>query len=145
MVNELIIVVIGSNRGVSKGIVELLAKQQHLSRSLTIYATSRSGINIDLQALASNEIRYKRLDITQNSSIETFFQGVLEEHAVIDDLINNAAVSNNYHETPDFAAETIKASWWDESYVHSVSILAESRSRITNCKCDQGTQSIEHV
>jgi carbonyl reductase 1 len=106
MSDPLVIVVTGSNRGVGKGITTLLA-QQHLSRPFLIYATSRLGTDTGIKAIPPNEVRYSALDITDRSSIQSFFQQVLQEHNVIDILINNAAVANDYRETPEFAAQTI--------------------------------------
>ncbi|CAO2653399.1 Nn.00g028100.m01.CDS01 [Neocucurbitaria sp. VM-36] len=110
MANNLVVVVTGSNRGVGKGIVELLAKQQ-LQRPLTIYATSRSGEDTKIHASSPNEIRYEKLDITDYASIQTLFEKVLKEQTAIDILINNAAVSNDYRETPEYAAETVRTNY----------------------------------
>ncbi|KAF2685843.1 NAD(P)-binding protein [Lentithecium fluviatile CBS 122367] len=107
MMNTLVIVVTGTNRGVGKGIVQLLARQQ-LEQPLTIYATSRSGADTGIQASSTNVIKYGKLDITDQTSIQSFLQSVLKEHSAIDVLINNAAVSNDYRETPEYAEETIR-------------------------------------
>lgn len=101
-----VVVVTGSNRGVGKGIVQLLANQQ-LQRPLTIYATSRSGIGSGITVLAPNKILYRKLDITSQPSIRSFFSSALQEQGSIDILINNAAVCHDHHETPDLAAETV--------------------------------------
>lgn len=106
MRNELVLVVTGANRGVGKGIVELLAKQK-LEQPLTIYATSRSGSKADIETEVLNEIRYRKLDIADSLSIETFFNTILSEVSSIDVLINNAAVTNDHQETPALAEETI--------------------------------------
>lgn len=48
MSQPLIIVVTGSNRGIGQGIIKLLAKNQY-PRPLCIYATSRSGLDLQIQ------------------------------------------------------------------------------------------------
>lgn len=106
MSEPLVVVVTGSNRGVGKGIATLLA-QQHLSRPMIIYATSRSGNNVGIEAVPPSIMRYSALDITDRSSIHSFFQQVFEAHTAIDILVNNAAVASDYRETPEFAAQTI--------------------------------------
>ncbi|KAF3035818.1 hypothetical protein E8E12_005674 [Didymella heteroderae] len=106
MADHQVIVVTGSNRGVGRGIVQLLAIQQ-TQRPLTIYATSRSGIDSGIAVLAPNKILYRKLDIANKPSIRSFFDSALEEQGAIDVLINNAAVSHDHHETPDLAAETV--------------------------------------
>lgn len=106
MANHQVIAVTGSNRGVGKGIVQLLASQQ-FERPLIIYATSRSGIDGDITVLAPNKILYRKLDITSQPSIRSFFDSAVQEQGSIDILINNAAVCHDHHETPDLAAETI--------------------------------------
>lgn len=110
MANNLVVVVTGSNRGVGKGIAELLAKQK-LERPLMIYATSRSGENANIKVSSPNEIRYQKLDTTDGASIQSFFDIALKEQTALDVLINNAAVSNDYRETPDYAAETIQTNY----------------------------------
>lgn len=106
MSSNLVIVVTGTNRGIGRGIVQLLANQQ-LDRPLTIYATSRSGANTNNNASPRNSIRYCSLDIADSSSVNAFFDLVLNEQPGIDVLINNAAVSNDDRETPDYAIQTI--------------------------------------
>ena len=110
MANSQVIVVTGSNRGIGKGIVQLLATQQ-LERPLIIYATSRSGADTEIEVSPPNEIRYRMLDISDRSSIQSFFQLALKEHSAIDILINNAAVSNDYRETPEYAAQTVSTNY----------------------------------
>lgn len=106
MIDSLVVVVTGSNRGVGKGIATCLA-QKTLERPLTIYATSRGGTDIGIKVLSPNKALYRALDITDRSSIHSFFQQLLKEHDAIDVLINNAAVSNDYREDPKYAAETV--------------------------------------
>jgi NAD(P)-dependent dehydrogenase (short-subunit alcohol dehydrogenase family) len=106
MSNSLVIIVTGTSRGVGKGITTLLA-QQKLYRPLIIYATSRGGVDTSIEAISPNKVKYGSLDITDPTSIQAFFGEVLNEHASIDVLINNAAVSNGYRENPEFAAQTI--------------------------------------
>lgn len=136
MVNSLVIVITGSNRGVGKGIVQLLAKQQH-ERPLTIYATSRSGADTNIQAFPPNEIRYRKLDISNRSSIQSFLQLAFEEHCIIDILINNAAVCNDYRETPEFAAQTIRTNYGGtrdmcEAFLSGDNMSRKPGSRIVN-------------
>ncbi|XPS73489.1 Alcohol dehydrogenase [Ascochyta lentis] len=85
-----VIVVTGTNRGVGRGIVQLLAKQQ-LQQPLTIYATSRSGIDSNVETTTPNTVVYRKLDVTSEVSIQSFFDSTLKAHAAIDVLINNAA------------------------------------------------------
>jgi NAD(P)-dependent dehydrogenase (short-subunit alcohol dehydrogenase family) len=110
MANCQVIVVTGSNRGIGKGIVQLLAKQKH-ERPVTIYATSRSGADTNIQVFPPNEVRYSKLDISDQSSIQSFFQLAGKEHSKIDALINNAAVSNDYRETPEYATQTVTTNY----------------------------------
>lgn len=106
MADYQVIVVTGSNRGVGRGIVQLLANQQ-LQRPLIIYATSRPGVDSGINILSPNKVLYRKLDIVNQSSIHCFFESALKEHGAIDVLVNNAAVCNDHRETPDLAVETV--------------------------------------
>jgi carbonyl reductase 1 len=106
MSTPLVIVVTGTSRGVGSGIVQVLAKQT-LNRPLVIYATSRAGDDNSAEVIAPNRILHSKLETTDKSSIRSFFERVYQEHAAVDILINNAAVANDYRETPDYAAQTV--------------------------------------
>ena len=81
------ILVTGCNRGLGRGIVELLSRQ---SQSLIIYAASRSGQDIGLPSTSTAQIKPVTLDISSNESIDAFFQSIQE----IDVVINNAGVQS---------------------------------------------------
>lgn len=106
MQNNLVIVVTGTSRGIGKGITKVLA-QQHLDRPLVVYATSRSGADLGFEAMNPNVIKYLKLDTTDHASISFFFEQVRQDHGAADVLVNNAAVSNDYRENPEYAAETV--------------------------------------
>ena len=106
MADHQVVVVTGTSRGIGRGIVQLLAKQQ-LQRPLTIYSTSRSGTDTNVEATMPNTVVYRKVDTTDKTSIKTFFDSVLKEHKAIDVLVNNAAISHDDHETPELAEKTI--------------------------------------
>jgi carbonyl reductase 1 len=106
MSESLVIVVTGCSRGIGKGITTVLA-QQDVGRPFIIYATSRSGVDTGIEALSHHKVHYNKLDTTDQASIASFFEQVLKEHGAIDVLINNAAVSNDYRETPEYASQTV--------------------------------------
>jgi carbonyl reductase 1 len=105
-----LIVVTGANRGIGQGIIQLLAKTQH-QPPLTIYATSRSGIDLNIQAAHDNEIRYSKLDVSDQNSITSFLGTTLRDGIAVDVLINNAGINNNNNETPELAAQTIDVNY----------------------------------
>jgi NADP-dependent 3-hydroxy acid dehydrogenase YdfG len=106
----LTVVITGSNRGIGQGIIHLLASTQY-PQPLHIYATSRSGIDLKVQAKPPNEIRYAKLDVSDKSSITSFIKSALNDNDKIDVLINNAGVNNNNNETPDSAEQTININY----------------------------------
>lgn len=110
MSQPLVIVVTGSNRGIGQGIIQLLAATKH-PRPLLILATSRSGVDLSIRASHSNEIQYKKLDVSDRSSISAFLNSMSNNNAQIDVLINNAGINNNYRETPDLASEVISVNY----------------------------------
>jgi carbonyl reductase 1 len=105
-----LVVVTGSNRGIGQGIIQLLAKTQH-DPPLTIYATSRAGVDLNIQGSHNNEVRYSKLDVGDKSSITSFLKSTLKGGQAIDVLINNAGINNNNEETPELAAQTIDVNY----------------------------------
>ncbi|KAH9882290.1 hypothetical protein J1614_000526 [Plenodomus biglobosus] len=110
MASEQVVIVTGSNRGIGKGIVSLLA-QQCLPQPLIIYATSRSGAEPDIQPSGHNQIIPSKLDITNPTSITSLFNTLHTNNHIATILINNAAVSNDYRETPQYATDTITTNY----------------------------------
>jgi NAD(P)-dependent dehydrogenase (short-subunit alcohol dehydrogenase family) len=102
----LTVVITGSNRGIGQGIIHLLASTQH-PQPLHIYATSRGGVDLKIQAKTPNEIRYAKLDVSDKSSITSFLRSALNDNGKIDVLINNAGINNNSNETPESTEQTI--------------------------------------
>jgi carbonyl reductase 1 len=106
MSDKLVIIITGTNRGIGKGIITLLA-QQESERPLIIYATSRTGDDSGISPAAKNEIHHGKLDTTGKDSIKTLFDQVIKAHGLIDVLINNAAISKDNYEDPKLAAQVI--------------------------------------
>lgn len=88
------VIVTGASWGIGQGIIRLLAKSQY-RRPLCIYATSRSGVDLDVQPLSPNQIRHANLDISGKSSIMEFINSTLQRDSRTDVLVNNAGVNNN--------------------------------------------------
>lgn len=84
--SPLVAVVTGSSRGIGQAIVALLAKSH---TPLLIYATSREGSALDIQPDSGNEIRYAKLDISDEASIDNLAQKLDR----VDILINNAGIN----------------------------------------------------
>lgn len=99
MIRPLTIVTTGSNRGLGKCLVEILAKTTS-PRPLSIWATSRSGADLKIQPSAPNKIHYAPLDVTDKSSIKTLINSILQHDGKIDVLINNAGVCDWKDFTP---------------------------------------------
>ena len=89
MDKNVIIVATGSNRGLGQAICRLLAETSH-NPPLTIYATSREAVALDIKPLHNNLIHFEPLDITSTSSIQTLISKI---NSPVDILINNAAVA----------------------------------------------------
>lgn len=106
MTKELVVVVTGSNRGIGQGIIQLLAKTSY-PQPLTIYATSRAGTNLGIEASPPNSIHYTKLDISSSTSIKSFFSSVKDMGV----LINNAGINNNNSETPELAEQVIDVNY----------------------------------
>ncbi|KAI8933532.1 hypothetical protein NX059_009269 [Plenodomus lindquistii] len=111
MAQPLTIVVTGSNRGIGRGIVQLLADTKH-PRPLHIYATSRSGTDLSINPSHSNQISYSKLDISSSTSISHFIQTTINEDKSIDVLINNAGLNNDHINTPESMEEVINVNYY---------------------------------
>ncbi|KAH6852973.1 hypothetical protein BKA58DRAFT_370334 [Alternaria rosae] len=129
MASPLTIVVTGSNRGIGQGIINLLANTQH-PQPLHIYATSRGGVDLKVQAKTPNEIRYAKLDVSDKSSITSFLKAALNDSGKIDVLINNAGINNNNNETPDAAEQVIKVNYHGTKQMCSL-FLSEGKMSTT--------------
>ncbi|KAF2853405.1 NAD(P)-binding protein [Plenodomus tracheiphilus IPT5] len=110
MTQPITIVVTGSNRGIGRGIIQLLASTQH-TRPLKIHATSRSGSDLQVTPSHSNTIHYSKLDISSLTSITEFLHSTVKNDIPIDILINNAGINNNNRETPSLAQEVINVNY----------------------------------
>ena len=115
MARHVTAVVTGSNRGIGAGIVQLLAKTKHTAGPLIIYATSRAGQTKGFDASTStkhgNEVRYEKLDISNQPSIKAFVNKVTEAGETVDILINNAGINLNKNETYSDAQQTIDVNY----------------------------------
>lgn len=106
MSKNLTVVVTGSNRGIGQGTIQLLAKTQHTS-PLNIIATSRGGVDLEIQASPPNSVQYAKLDIGDKSSIKSFFSSV----KAVDVLINNAGINQNNEEDAQKAGQVIDVNY----------------------------------
>lgn len=155
MTRKLIAVVTGSNRGIGLGVIQLLAKTR-LSQPLMIFATSRSGINLNVDAHHGNEIQYAKLDISDKTSIMNFISTYINTgpHVqAIDMLINNAGVNNNNQETPDLARQTIDINYRGtkdmcQIFLEQGNMATNTGSRIVNvsstaCQLDSYSPALQ--
>ncbi len=139
MTRKLITVVTGSNRGIGQGVINVLATTKH-QKPLIIYATSRAGKNEqNTQAQHDNEIRYEKLDVSDQKSILNFLRMAVKQDTgsrAIDILINNAGVNMNPDEGPDEAEKTI-----DVNY-RSLKTMCEMFLDIGNMKSNPGARIV---
>ncbi|RDL29810.1 uncharacterized protein BP5553_10675 [Venustampulla echinocandica] len=141
MDKNMIIIVTGSNRGLGQAIRRLLAQTSH-DPPLTIYATSRESVPLDIKPLHNNLIHFEQLDITSALSIQSLISKI---NPPVDILINNAAVAldreYNYENTvnsyPKDIQEQFSSSWLTlagldnpaDIYLQSVKADMEEESR----------------
>jgi NAD(P)-dependent dehydrogenase (short-subunit alcohol dehydrogenase family) len=86
-----IALVTGANRGLGKEICRQLARQ-----GITVLATARDaerGREAVLDLAADGDVRFLRLDVTDDQSVTDLGRTVLREHGRLDILINNAGVT----------------------------------------------------
>ena len=62
-------------------------------KPLVLYAVSRSGANLGIESTTSAlDVRYKKLSLTDSTSISSLVDLIKRDHGGCDVLINNAAV-----------------------------------------------------
>ena len=71
---------------------------------LTIYATSRKGIDLDLKPSPDVQVLYPKLDIASHTSVQNLYRAIKDEHGTVDALINNAGVNLE----DDYSAENVR-------------------------------------
>jgi carbonyl reductase 1 len=133
MDNNMVIIVTGSNRGLGQAICRLLAQIPH-DPPLTIYATSRDSVSLDIKPLHNNLIHFERLDITSTSSIQNLISKI---NSPVDVLINNAAVALDQEYTYENALKTIEVNYratrnMCELFLNAGGMAENKGSRIVN-------------
>jgi carbonyl reductase 1 len=133
MDKNMIIVVTGSNRGLGQAICRLLAKTSHYP-PLTIYATYRESISLDIKPLHNNLIHFEQLDITSTSSIQSLISNI---NSPVDILINNAAVALDQEYNYENAVKTFEVNYratrnMCELFLNAGGMAENRGSRIVN-------------
>jgi carbonyl reductase 1 len=133
MDKNMTIVVTGSNRGLSQAISRLLAQSSH-DPPLTIYATSRESVSLDIRPIHNNLIHFEQLDITSTSSIQSLISKI---NSPVDILINNAAVALDQEYNYENAVKTFKVNYRAtrnicELFLNAGGMAKNKGSRIVN-------------
>lgn len=129
----MVIVVTGSNRRLGQAICHLLAQTSH-NPPLTIYATSRKSVSLDIKPLHNNFIHFEQLDVTSTSSIQSLISKI---NSPIDILINNAAVALDREYNYENAVKTFEVNYKAtknicELFLNSGGMAENKGSRIVN-------------
>ena len=91
------------NRGIGEAICQTLATT--IQEPLVLYATSRKGVDLGIKSSSSNtQVKYPKLDIADQSSIQRLADLIKKEHNGCDVLINNAGINLD----DDYSAENAK-------------------------------------
>ena len=115
-----------------------------ITHPLTIYATSRSGVNLAVQTPSNIEIKYPELDISSPSSVEAFAELVENAHDDVGVLINNAAAHDgDKTHSPEMVKHVIDTNVWgtlrvsnmDQSFLAFDSSLHEDRCAKHSYNC----------
>ena len=133
MDKNMIIIVTGSNRGLGQAICRLLAQTSH-DPPLTIYATSRESVSIDIKPLHNNLIHFEQLDITSTSSIQSLISKI---NSPVDILINDAAVVLDREYNYENAVKTFEVNYratrnMCELFLNAGEMVENKGSRIVN-------------
>ncbi|KAI5452489.1 hypothetical protein NCC49_000652 [Naganishia albida] len=128
----LVVIVSGANRGIGKAICQgILA----LPQPVILYATSRAGVDLELRAPHSeSEVKYPKLDITDDESIRKLVELVEGEQKGVDALINNAGLNVDAQYSVDNVELTLKTNYYgtlkmNESFLP---LVRANKGRIVN-------------
>lgn len=99
------------NRGIGKAICQVLASTNE--EPLVLYAASRRGQDLGLTCKSSKtQLRYyPKLDISDQSSIESFAKAIKQDHAHVHVLINNAGVNLDQEYSPANVKTTLETNY----------------------------------
>jgi len=90
------------NRGIGSAIAQTVAST--FRGPLILYATSRKGIDIGFSKSSETQIKYPKLDITDEESVRSLGEKIMKDHGSVDVLINNAGVNLD----DEYSAENVK-------------------------------------
>lgn len=83
-----IVVITGGTRGLGKTMAEYLSRE-----GAAVWVTSRQAPSPSpAQKAASGEVREVLLEVTQEASVQTLFQAVMDTYGRLDVLVNNAGI-----------------------------------------------------
>ena len=79
------------------------------SEAITLYASSRDGVNLNLAGKHPNTtVVYIRLDVTDQVSVDDARKLITESEGCLDVLINNAGVSYEEYDNSTFAPDLVR-------------------------------------
>ncbi|KAL8905904.1 MAG: hypothetical protein Q9207_002341 [Kuettlingeria erythrocarpa] len=110
MNSPIVAIVTGANRGIGEGICQVLASTNQ--QPMVLYAASRRGQDLDLKPASSKTtLRYRKLDIADPSSVQTFAKTIQADHSHVDVLINNAGVNLDMEYSPQNVKTTLDTNY----------------------------------
>lgn len=79
---------------------------------MVLYAASRKGQDLGLNpASTKTTLRYRKLDIADPSSVQTFAKTIQADHSNVDVLINNAGVNLDMEYSPQNVKTTLDTNY----------------------------------
>ncbi|KAJ9116093.1 hypothetical protein QFC20_000766 [Naganishia adeliensis] len=110
MSTPLVVIVSGANRGIGKAICQgILA----LPQPVILYAASRAGVDLELRPPhTESEVKYPKLDITDEDSVRKLVELVKGEQRGVDALINNAGLNVDAQYSVENVELTLKTNYY---------------------------------
>lgn len=79
---------------------------------MVLYAASRKGQDLGLKPASSKlQLRFPKLDIADQDSIQNFAKAIQADHAMINVLINNAGVNLDQEYSPENVKTTLDTNY----------------------------------
>ncbi|MGF1686807.1 SDR family oxidoreductase [Photobacterium japonica] len=137
-----VVLITGGASGIGKGIANALSK------TMTVIVADLNKDAGELLVTENPLIRFKHVDVSVESEVETLIESVIKQHGRLDSVINNAAIADPYNAP----LETLDIAYWQKVIAvnltapmlvtkYSVPHLRKQKGSVVNMSSTRALQS----